>query len=376
MSTTSTLDGHAMGMRTARSMAVEFVTDGHPDKVCDQIGDSILDAAISQDPFSRVALETTGGHGIVFITGEMTTKADLPDFKIWELAQKKYREIGHDHSIGVLTHIDKQSSDIAQGVDKDGAGDQGIMVGYAVNEGQRHELMPFCWLLARNLCLRLKEVRVKGILPYLKPDGKSQVTMSGGTVEHVIIACHHSSDVTLEQLRHDVLHEVVLPYAAIDVEIDKHVIINGTGKFEKGGFEADAGTTGRKLMVDNYGPVVEVGGGAYSGKDPSKVDRSSAYFCRMIAKSIVAGGHANEAIVKVGYAIGIEKPTFLSVQTSLPETEAVALEEKVLPMFDFRPKAIIERLGLLKPEGWCYADTAASGHYGNDRFPWEKVVSI
>ena len=372
-----------MGMRTARSMAVEFVTDGHPDKVCDQIGDSILDAAISQDPLSRVAMETTGGHGVVFITGEMTTNAV---FDIGNIARDTYKKIGHDHDIGVVVNVVKQSPDIAQGVDKDGAGDQGIMVGYAVNEGQAHELMPFAWLIARNMCLRLKELRIKGTLPYLKPDGKSQVTMNNGSVEHVIIACHHSAEVDLDILRKDILREVVLQYAVINADprpgadkfdIDPRcVIINGTGKFVQGGFEADAGTTGRKLMVDNYGPVVEVGGGAYSGKDPSKVDRSGAYFCRMIAKSLVAGGHANEAIVKVGYAIGVAQPTFLSVQTSLPEKEAIALEKHVLSMFDFRPKAIIERLGLRKPEGWCYADTAAAGHYGNDCFPWEKVVPI
>jgi S-adenosylmethionine synthetase len=359
-------------MRTARSMAVESVTDGHPDKICDQIGDAILDFAITGDPLSRVALETTGGHGMVFITGEMTTKADLPNCKIWELAQNKYREIGHDHTIGVIVHIDKQSPDIAQGVDTDGAGDQGIMVGYAIKGEPNY--MPRPWNLARELTQGLKKARELKTLTYLKPDGKSQVTMTDGIVTRVTIAAHHSEAVELDQLKADILKYVV--HAVVPDIAGENVIINGTGKFVRGGFEADAGTTGRKLAVDNYGPLVEIGGGAYSGKDPSKVDRSAAYLARLVAKSIVAGGHADEAIIKTGYAIGVANPTFLSVQTPLGEKQALALEKHVLSKFDFRPKAIIERLGLRKPDGWCYADTAAAGHYGDDRFPWEKLVDI
>ncbi len=369
MRTENTQEGHDMGMRTARSMAVEFVTDGHPDKVCDQIGDSILDAAIFQDPFSRVAMETSGGHGVVFIAGEMTTNAV---FDIGKVARDTYRKIGHDHDIGIIVNVVKQSPDIAQGVDKDGAGDQGIMVGYAI-KGEAN-FMPRTWNLARMLTQRLKEVRVKGILPYLKPDGKSQVTMVGDIVTHVTIAAHHSKGVSLEQIRADIIKHVV--HEVIPGIPDVEIIVNGTGEFAQGGFEADAGTTGRKLIVDNYGPLVEVGGGAYSGKDPSKVDRSAAYFCRMIAKSIVAGGHADEAIVKVGYAIGVAEPTFFSVQVPLGEKEAATLEKHIAEKFDFKPKAIIEKLGLRKPEGWCYADTAAAGHYGDDRFPWEKIIEI
>ncbi|MEO8637816.1 MAG: methionine adenosyltransferase [Candidatus Taylorbacteria bacterium] len=362
-------NGMPMGMRKARSMAVEFVTNGHPDKVCDQMADSILDAAISQDPLSRVAMEVTGGHGIVFVTGEMTTKAD---FDIGKVVRDAYLKIGHDHSIGVITNVVKQSPHISQGVDTGGAGDQGIMVGYAV-KGEL-DFMPKPWGLARKLTRRLREVRVKGILPYLRPDGKSQVTMTGDRVTHVTIAAHHSESVSLEQVRHDIISQVV---QQIIPQIDAVVVVvNGTGIFAQGGFEADAGTTGRKLIVDNYGPVVEIGGGAYSGKDPSKVDRSAAYFCRMVAKSIVAGGHADEAIVKVGYAIGVAKPTFFSVETSLPEKEALALEERVRSQFCFEPRAIIDQLGLLKPKGWCYCDTAEAGHYGDDRFPWEQVSQI
>ncbi|MCR4328349.1 MAG: methionine adenosyltransferase [Patescibacteria group bacterium] len=379
MSTPSTQDGHAMGMRNARVVAVEFVTPGHPDKVCDQIGDSILDAAITQDPLSRVALETTGGHGLVMVNGEMTTKADLD---IVSIVQRKYAEIGHDRSIEVLLRIVQQSPDIAQGVDdcaaagkdsdEQGAGDQGVMVGYAI--GGEANFMPQAYNLAKALTDRLTEVRVRGILPHVKADGKSQVTLVNGVVTRVTIAAHHSDTVGLEQLRADILKDVV--QVVIPGINGDAVTINGTGKFVQGGFEADAGTTGRKLAVDNYGPLVEIGGGCYSGKDPSKVDRSAAYFCRMVAKAIVAGGHANEAVVKVGYAIGVAKPTFLSVLTPLDGEAAEKFEAHVLSKFDFRPKAIIERLGLRKPDGWCYADTAAAGHYGDDRFPWEKVVEI
>lgn len=382
-----------MRMRKSRSMATEFVTNGHPDKVCDQMADAIVDAALKQDPLSRVAMEVTGGHGLVAVIGEMTTSAN---FDIAEVVRATYRDIGHDHPIGVFVNVVKQSPDIGKGVsqsletreagsgdslDKQGAGDQGIMVGYAVDDGPN--CMPESWTMARMLAVRLREVRESGAIPYLRPDGKSQVTMLDGRVVHVTLAAHHTDMVTLEEVRED-LFEHVVRYCVPDIGDkarviegkDPAVVINGTGRFVQGGFEADAGTTGRKLMIDNYGPNIEVGGGCYSGKDPSKVDRSAAYFCRMVAKSIVAGGHAREALVKVGYAIGVARPTYVSVVTDLTGKQASALEERVRSAFDFRPKAIVERLELLTPKGWRYRDAAKSGHYGDDRFPWEMPVDF
>lgn len=359
-----------MAMRRCQLSAAEHVTDGHPDKVCDQMADTIVTAALQQDPMSRVAMEVTGGHGKVWVTGEMTTGAQLD---VQQLLHDTYRAIGHTDQVEVWTNIVRQSLNIAQGVDTGGAGDQGIMTGYAVNETP--ELMPHDWVLSRDLCLRLKVARMSGLLAYLRPDGKSQVTLNNGTVVHVTIACHHSADVALDKLREDVLREVVLPLVP---DIDpRHVVINGTGKFVQGGFEADAGTTGRKLVVDNYGPNVEIGGGCYSGKDPSKVDRSAAHFCRMVAKSIVGSGMANEALVKVGYAIGVAEPTIVSVQTNHDGKADAAIVEKVYHTFDFRPRAIIERLGLRNMNnGWTYRDAAAFGHYGRDMFPWEQVVDL
>lgn len=373
-----------MGMRKARTMATEFVTDGHPDKVCDQIADAICDAALAEDPKSRVAMEVTGGHGGIVVIGEMTTKAQ---FDIGAVARKTYKSIGHDHDIAVLANVVRQSPDIATGTggdeqgvdaDKQGAGDQGIMVGYAINDGPN--CMPRSWTLARDLCMALKGLRESGKLSYLRPDGKSLVVMDGDRVTHVTLAAHHADGIMLAQIKEDLIALAVRP--VIGELAPDHVAVNGTSKpggpsrFVQGGFDADAGTTGRKLMIDNYGPNVEVGGGCYSGKDPSKVDRSAAYFCRMIAKSIVAGGHAPEAVVKVGYTIGIAQPAYVSVVTPLPEEAARKLEERVASRFDFRPAAMIERLGLLTPKGWCYRDTARAGHYGDDRFPWERVVEI
>jgi len=363
-----------MGMRKARAMACEFVTPGHPDKVCDQMADAILDAAMAGDPHSRSAMEVTGGHGGVVIIGEMTTRTR---FDIGEVVRKTYEDIGHTHPIGVFANVVVQSPDIAKGVNEgegkqQGAGDQGIMVGYAVNDGPNY--MPRNWTLARMLCMRMRELREQRQLPYLRPDGKSQVTMLGDRVTHVTLAAHHSEDVDLERVRADLVTQVVR-HVVPDIR-EESIVVNGTGRFVQGGFDADSGTTGRKLMIDNYGPNIEVGGGCYSGKDASKVDRSAAYFCRMVAKSIVANGLANEAIVKVAFAIGHEKPTLISVETDLPEEEAMLLEQKVREKFDFRPRAMIEQLGLLRREGWCYRDTAATGHYGDDRFPWEQVVVI
>ncbi|MDO8462808.1 MAG: methionine adenosyltransferase [bacterium] len=382
-----------MAMRGARSSASEFVTDGHPDKVCDQMADAIVDAAMEQDPKSRVAMEVTGGHGGVVVIGEMTTKAI---FDVGEVCRKKYREIGHADALGVFTNIVRQSPDISQGVDEgrgmdleQGAGDQGIMTGYAVADGPM--LMPLSHTLARALCVRMRELGTTGQLPWMRPDGKSIVVVNTeGLVTHVTLAAHHSSMVNgveirpddpqsekrvLEMIREELTTHCVRETLRDRLVPDAWIVVNGTGKFVQGGFEADAGTTGRKLAVDNYGPNIEIGGGAYSGKDPSKVDRSAAYFCRMVAKSIVAGGHAQEALVKVGYAIGQSRPVYISVETPLVP-QCASLEAKVREKFDFRPKAINEQLGLLTPKGWCYQDTAAMGHYGDARFPWEQVVEL
>jgi S-adenosylmethionine synthetase len=358
-----------MAMRKARSMACEFVTNGHPDKVCDQIADAILDAAMAGDATSRVAMEVTGGHGAVAVIGEITTRAR---FDIGQIVRETYAAIGHDHPIGVFVNVVMQSPHIAVGVDRGGAGDQGIMVGYAVNDGPNY--MPRSWTTARGLCVGMREARMKKILPYLRPDGKSQVTMVSDRITQVTLAAHHGEAVDLDRVRADLLSHVIRPVAP-DIRQDD-VVVNGTGIFVQGGFDADADTTGRKLMVDNYGPNIEVGGGCYSGKDPSKVDRSAAYFCRMVAKSIVANGLANEAIVKVAFSIGRETPTLISIETDLQEDQALRLEHKVRESFDFRPKAMIERLGLLSPKGWCYRDTAAAGHYGDERFPWEQITKI
>jgi len=365
-----------MYLRKVNTMATEFVTDGHPDKICDQISDAIVDAAL-EDESSRVGIEVAGGHGGITITGEITTNANV---QFGDIARNTYKKIGHEDQVGVFVNVVKQSPDIAQGVnegeglDKDqGAGDQGVMVGYAINEGSN--FMPKSWTLSRQLCVEMRQLRRDKKLPYLRPDGKSLVVMEGDRVTHVTLAAHHSEDVDLDTVRSDLIKYVVIPVIGEDMDLN-NVIINGTGTFTKGGFEADAGVTGRKLMVDNYGPNIEIGGGCYSGKDPSKVDRSSAYFCRMVAKSIVAGGHANEAVVKVGYAIGISKPAYITVVTDLSEDLNRKLEQKIIETFDFRPRPVIDYLNLLKPDGWKYQDTSETGHYGDNRFPWEKIVEI
>ncbi|KKU43223.1 MAG: S-adenosylmethionine synthase [Berkelbacteria bacterium GW2011_GWA2_46_7] len=358
-----------MGMRKARMMATEFVTDGHPDKVCDQVADSIVDAALQQDPSSRVAMEVQGGHGAITVTGEMTTSNNLD---IGSIARNVYKDIGHDHDIAVFSNVVNQANDIDTGVSRGGAGDQGIMVGYAIDDGPNY--MPWSWTLSRELCEKLKELRETGRLPYLRPDGKSLIVMEDDRVTHVTLAAHHAEGVEHGQIKEDLIELAVRPI--VDDLAPEFIKVNGTGNFVQGGFDADAGTTGRKLMIDNYGPNVEVGGGCYSGKDPSKVDRSAAYYCRMIAKSIVAGGHAPEAIVKVGYTIGIAQPAYVSVVTSLEADAASKLEQHIRSLFTFEPRDMIEQLGLLTPNGWSYRETARAGHYGNDHFPWEKIVEI
>lgn len=340
--------------------SVESVTSGHPDKVCDQISDAILDAYLAQDPASRVAVETFGGHGLLVIGGEVTSLAEVDAAAI---ARQVYHDIGHGDELEVVTKIVRQSPDIAQGVDTGGAGDQGMMYGYATDETP--EFLPRALVLAHRLAAGLERLRREdpdGL--WLKPDGKTQVTMHDGQVASVLVSTQHAAGVSQEALRDTltkkVIHPIVGDLAAVEV------LTNPTGLFVLGGFHADTGLTGRKLMVDTYGGLAPHGGGAFSGKDPSKVDRSAAYFCRFVAKQLVARGLAKECLVSVAYAIGRAEPLMVEAIDQAGRT----LTRLVVREFDFRPRAIIERLGLLRP---IYRQTAAYGHFGKQGLPWERV---
>lgn len=375
-----------------RLFTSESVTEGHPDKICDQISDTLLDAILTVDPDARVAIETMVTTGQVHVAGEVTTSAwiDAP-----ALIREKILAIGYDSSAkgfdgascGISVSIGAQSPDIAQGVDSayedasdQGAGDQGIMFGYATDETP--ELMPLAITIANDLTRRLTAVRKSGVLPYLRPDGKTQVTIGYAnnvpkTVEAIVVSTQHSEEVTLEELRKDVLEQVIAPvlreWKWLDAE-NLEVFINPTGKFVIGGPQGDAGLTGRKIIVDTYGGASRHGGGAFSGKDPSKVDRSAAYAMRWIAKHVVASKLARRCEVQVAYAIGVAKPVGLYVDTfgtgSVPDE---TLAEAILEVFDLRPRAIINDLGLLRP---IYSATAAGGHFGREEFPWEQTNRI
>lgn len=385
-------DEMKMGMPHAPSSAVrtaEMVTKGHPDKACDQVADAILDAALRQDPTSRVAIEGIVKDDMLILSGEMTTRADL---NVEAIARRVWQDAiryGPGERLKVTNHIGLQSSDIAQGVDTGGAGDQGIMVGYATTETP--DFMPIEYVLARRLCELLQETRVNGSIPWLRPDGKSQVTMRAGEVTNVIIAAHHDESVVMEQPGRDGRPMKTLKPEAremitklvIDPAIGGHlgrtpprVVINGTGAFTVGGPHADAGVVGRKIVIDAYGPRVSVGGGAYSGKDPTKVDRSAAYMCRHIAKTIVAHGigRATEATVSLAYGIGQMQPEMISAVTNTGRD----VSDWVRDTFkDLSPGEIIRRLQLRSPNGtWCYEETASLGHYGRSNFPWEAVAAI
>ena len=361
----------------------ESVTEGHPDKIADQISDAILDACLEQDPFSRVAAETLTATGLVVVAGEITTKAYVD---LQGLVRGVVASIGYDNALygfdsntcAVISAINKQSGDIAQGVDTGGAGDQGMMFGYASNETP--ELMPAPISLAHKLCRKLTEVRKSGKLPYLRPDGKSQVTVEydengkPARIDAVVISSQHSDSVSNEELHADILKYViqaVLPPALLD-EHTKY-FINPTGRFVIGGPMGDTGLTGRKIIVDTYGGVGRHGGGAFSGKDPTKVDRSAAYMARYIAKNIVAAGLAERAEVELAYAIGVAEPVSVLVETfgtgKISETK---LTELVRKNFALTPKGIIESLNLRRP---IYQKTAAYGHFGrNDPdFTWEAT---
>jgi len=337
----------------------ESVSSGHPDKVCDQISDAILDRCLEIDPKSRVAVETFGGHGLLVISGEITSKAEV-DFE--QIARRVYSDIGYLDNLKVIVNISKQSSDISQGVDTGGAGDQGIMYGYATNETK--EFLPTVIVLAHKITKGLEWLRKTNQVDWLKPDGKSQVTMKGNRVQTILISTQHSGGVEQEEIRQTLIDKLInLLFVRTDgIEI----LINPTGQFIQGGFEADTGLTGRKIMVDTYGGLMPHGGGAFSGKDPTKVDRSGAYMCGFVAKNLVARGLAKECLVSVAYAIGRDKPLMISAINENGES----LDQHLIDKFDFRPMAIIERLDLQKP---IYQQTACYGHFGRADLPWEKI---
>lgn len=385
-------------MTSLRLFTSESVTEGHPDKICDQISDTILDAMLEQDSNSRVAVETMVTTGLVHLAGEVTTEGYV---EIPQLVRETIRQIGYTSSdigfdgssCGVSVSIGQQSPDIAQGVDQglearslsskdrfdaQGAGDQGIMFGYATNESPN--LMPVAINTAHRLAQQLAEVRKSGVLPFLRPDGKTQVTIgyegtTPRTIETVVLSTQHNPGISHEDLSESVIDAVVKPIISqTGLDISRtNFLINPTGTFVIGGPMGDAGLTGRKIIIDTYGGASRHGGGAFSGKDPSKVDRSAAYAMRWVAKNIVAAGLAARAEVQVAYAIGVARPVGIYVETFGTETLSTdAITKAVQQIFDLRPRAIIEELNLLRP---IYAQTAAYGHFGRELvdFTWEST---
>ena len=374
----------------------ESVTEGHPDKICDQISDAVLDAIMEKDPMGRVACETSVATGLVLVTGEITTNCyiDIP-----KIARETIREIGYDRAkygfdcdtCAVLTSIDEQSSDIAMGVDESleskeggdmntGAGDQGMMFGFACDETP--ELMPMPISLAHKLTKQLAKVRKSGQLDYLRPDGKSQVTVEydGNTpvrVDTVVISTQHSAEVDSKTIRHDVIEYVIKPVIDADMmDDDTKIFVNPTGRFVIGGPQGDSGHTGRKIIVDTYGGYASHGGGAFSGKDPTKVDRSAAYAARYVAKNIVAAGLAKACEVQLAYAIGVSQPVSLRIDTrGTGIISDLEIAEKVSKVFDLSPSGIINSLELRQP---MYTQTAAYGHFGRDDIylPWERLDKV
>jgi len=343
---------------------VESVTSGHPDKVCDQISDAILDAYLKLDPRSRVAVETFGGHGKLVIGGEVTSKGNINYVKI---ARDIYKNIGYKGKLKISAHIVKQSPDIAMGVDTGGAGDQGIMYGFATNETK--EFLPKGVVLAHKLARRLEETRKSGKIKWLEPDGKTQVTYTNGKLNTVLVSTQHSPEIKLEKIKKEITKKIIYPLLSAKEKKVVKILVNPTGKFTSGGFEADTGLTGRKIMVDTYGGLIPHGGGCFSGKDATKVDRSGAYMCRYVAKSLVASGYGKEALVSIAYAIGLADPLMIEAINEKGEDLAKIVRKN----FDFRPLAIIETLGLRNP---IFRQTAAYGHFGEKNLPWEKIKKI
>lgn len=381
-------------MKSKYFFTSESVTEGHPDKICDQISDAVLDAFLEKDPNSRVACEVVITTGVVFVTGEISSSANI---NIESIVRHTLNKIGYNRAkygfdsetCSVLTSIHEQSPDIAIGVNQSlesklggysdcfdtGAGDQGMMFGFACNETE--EYMPLAISLAHKLTKRLTDIRKAGILPYLRPDGKSQVTVEylddkPVHIDTIVISAQHGPQITHEKITNDIYNEVILPVIPQELLDEKtKIYINPTGRFVIGGPMGDSGLTGRKIIVDTYGGYAAHGGGAFSGKDPTKVDRSACYAARYIAKNIVASGIATKCQVQLAYAIGVAQPVSINVNTfgtgKIPDTEICDIVEK---NFDLRPKAIIEYFDLRKP---IYQQTAAYGHFGRNEFPWEAV---